>query len=103
MPVALRLQRFGARHRPFFRIVAADQRSPRDGKHLERLGTYDPIPRADGSKVCSFDFARIRSVPALALQYFARLGARRSALGARCFVPALLSSLFRLKTPRGIQ
>ena len=36
--VRLRLQRFGVRHNPFYRIVAADSRWPRDGKHLELLG-----------------------------------------------------------------
>jgi ribosomal protein S16 len=35
MPVRLRLQRFGRTHRPFYRMVAADSRAPRDGKHLE--------------------------------------------------------------------
>ena len=35
MPVRLRLQRFGRKHRPFYRMVAADSRAPRDGKHLE--------------------------------------------------------------------
>lgn len=43
MSVRLRLQRFGARKRPFYRIVAADQRSPRDGRYRELLGTYDPM------------------------------------------------------------
>ena len=40
--VKLRLQRFGANKKPFYRIVAADSRSPRDGKFLEILGTYIP-------------------------------------------------------------
>jgi small subunit ribosomal protein S16 len=60
MGVAIRLQRFGARHTPFFRIVVADRRSPRDGKFVERVGTYDPVPKADGTKVCSMDFTRIK-------------------------------------------
>ncbi len=42
MPVRLRLARHGAKRRPFYRIVAADQRSPRDGRFLEVVGTYDP-------------------------------------------------------------
>ncbi len=41
--VKLRLQRFGANKKPFYRIVAADSRSPRDGKFLEIVGTYNPI------------------------------------------------------------
>jgi small subunit ribosomal protein S16 len=42
MAVKIRLARVGAKKRPFYRIVASDVRSPRDGRHLERLGTYDP-------------------------------------------------------------
>lgn len=41
--VKLRLQRFGANKKPFYRIVAADSRSPRDGKFLEIVGTYNPV------------------------------------------------------------
>ena len=43
MAVKLRLQRFGNHKRPFYRIVAADSKAPRDGKFLEILGTYEPI------------------------------------------------------------
>ena len=41
--VRLRLTRRGRRKRPFFRIVAADSRMPRDGRYIEVLGTYDPL------------------------------------------------------------
>ena len=40
--VKIRLARHGAKKRPFYRIIAADSRSPRDGRFLERLGSYDP-------------------------------------------------------------
>ena len=43
MAVKLRLQRFGAHKAPKYRIVAADSKSPRDGKFLEILGTYNPL------------------------------------------------------------
>ncbi len=43
MAVSIRLQRFGAKKRPFYRIVAADKRFKRDGRFLELLGTYDPM------------------------------------------------------------
>lgn len=43
MAVKIRLKKMGAKKRPFYRLVAADSRSPRDGKFLEILGTYDPI------------------------------------------------------------
>lgn len=40
--VKLRLQRFGTKKRPFYRVVAADHRKKRDGRYLEIIGTYDP-------------------------------------------------------------
>ncbi len=40
--VVLRLRRQGSKGRPFYQVVAADKRSPRDGKFIEELGTYDP-------------------------------------------------------------
>ncbi|TVP85379.1 MAG: 30S ribosomal protein S16 [Acholeplasmataceae bacterium] len=43
MAVKLRLQRFGSKKRPFYRVVASESRSPRDGRFLEILGTYDPL------------------------------------------------------------
>ena len=43
MAVKLRLKRMGAKQKPFYRIVAADSRSPRDGKFIEVVGTYQPI------------------------------------------------------------
>ncbi|MET0154423.1 MAG: 30S ribosomal protein S16 [Candidatus Binatia bacterium] len=44
MPVTIRLSRHGARKHPFYRIVVADSRFPRDGRYIEQLGTYDPAP-----------------------------------------------------------
>lgn len=43
MAVKIRLARTGAKKRPFYRIVAADARQPRDGRFLEKLGTYNPL------------------------------------------------------------
>ncbi|KAJ0724116.1 putative ribosomal protein S16 [Helianthus annuus] len=51
MAVKLRLARLGCRNRPFYRVMAADSRSPRDGKHIEVLGYYNPLP---GQVVFSF-------------------------------------------------
>ncbi len=42
MAVSIRLRREGARNRPYYKVVVADSRSPRDGKFIEILGTYDP-------------------------------------------------------------
>ena len=45
MAVKLRLKRMGAKQQPFYRIVASDSRSPRDGRFIETVGTYDPIKK----------------------------------------------------------
>ena len=47
--VKIRLRRVGAKKAPFYRIVVADSRSPRDGRFIEEIGTYDPS--ADGAKL----------------------------------------------------
>ena len=44
MAVKLRLKRGGSKQKPFYRIVAADARSPRDGRFIDSIGTYNPIP-----------------------------------------------------------
>jgi small subunit ribosomal protein S16 len=50
MAIALRLSRGGAKKRPYYRIVAADSRSARDGKYLEQIGTYNPLLAKDDAK-----------------------------------------------------
>ena len=47
MPVRIRMKRIGAKNTPVFRIVVADGRSPRDGKCIEELGTYQPLKKGD--------------------------------------------------------
>lgn len=54
--VRLRLTRLGAKKKPFYRLIAADQRSPRDGRFIEQLGWYDPM--RDPSEV-KFDLERV--------------------------------------------
>ena len=51
MAVKLRLKRMGAKQKPFYRIVAADSRSPRDGRFIETVGTYNPIAKDKSSVV----------------------------------------------------
>jgi len=43
MAVKIRLKRMGTKKKPFYRIVVADSRSPRDGRFIEMVGTYDPL------------------------------------------------------------
>jgi len=47
MSVKIRMKRVGARNTPVFRIVVADGRSPRDGKFIEEIGTYQPLKKDD--------------------------------------------------------
>jgi small subunit ribosomal protein S16 len=49
--VKIRLKRLGAKARPFYRIIAADSKSPRDGRFIETLGTYDPLTNPSTIKV----------------------------------------------------
>lgn len=51
MAVAIRLRREGARNHPYYKIIVADQRSPRDGKFIEILGTYDPKVEGENWKI----------------------------------------------------
>jgi small subunit ribosomal protein S16 len=47
MAVKIRMKRVGAKNTPVFRIVVADSRSPRDGKFIEEIGTYQPLKKDD--------------------------------------------------------
>ncbi|XVE70619.1 hypothetical protein DITRI_Ditri10aG0085900 [Diplodiscus trichospermus] len=60
MVVRIRLSRFGCKNKPFYRVMAANSRSPRDGKHLEVLGYYNPLPGQDGSKRMGLNFERVK-------------------------------------------
>ena len=52
MSLKIRLTRAGAKKRPYYRIVVADSRSPRDGRFIEKVGTYDPMkPKDDAGRV----------------------------------------------------
>jgi len=51
MSVKIRLSRHGAKKKPFYRIVVSDERSPRDGRYIEQLGTYDPRIGGEAFKV----------------------------------------------------
>ncbi len=52
MAVKIRLARGGAKKRPYYRIVVADERAPRDGRYIERIGSYNPmLPKGDENRV----------------------------------------------------
>lgn len=52
MAVRIRLKQLGRRHRPYYRICVMDSRTPRDGKTIEEIGTYDPMIRDTDKRVC---------------------------------------------------
>jgi small subunit ribosomal protein S16 len=51
MAVSIRLRREGAKNRPYYKVVVADRRSPRDGKFIETIGTYDPKKPGQNSRL----------------------------------------------------
>src|SRR6478735_9261309 len=60
MSVQIRLSRGGAKKRPYYRIVVANSRSPRDGKYLEQIGTYNPLLAKDDTNRVKLDEDRAR-------------------------------------------
>jgi len=60
MALVIRLSRGGAKKRPFYRIVAADSRSPRDGRYIEKLGTYNPLLAKDSGDRVSIVEDRVK-------------------------------------------
>ncbi len=58
MAVRIRMQRGGARHVPYYRVVVTDVRSPRDGRFIEKVGTYDPRNKSQDQQVV-LDLERI--------------------------------------------
>ena len=60
MVVRMRLQRFGRRNLPFYRIAVMDSRVRRDGRAIEYLGTYNPLPADDGIKEITANVNRVK-------------------------------------------
>ncbi|MET3827193.1 MULTISPECIES: 30S ribosomal protein S16 [Sphingomonas] len=60
MAISIRLSRGGSKKRPYYRIVVADARSPRDGKFIEKLGTYNPLLAKDDEKRIILDADRAK-------------------------------------------
>ena len=60
MAMKIRLARGGSKKRPFYRIVAADSRMPRDGRYIEKLGTYNPLLAKDSEERVKMDMERVQ-------------------------------------------
>ncbi|MBK1635905.1 30S ribosomal protein S16 [Rhodovulum adriaticum] len=60
MALKLRLARGGSKKRPFYRIVVADSRMPRDGRFIEKVGTYNPLLPKDSEERVKMDMERVQ-------------------------------------------
>jgi small subunit ribosomal protein S16 len=60
MAMKIRLARGGSKKRPFYRVVAADARMPRDGRFIEKLGTYNPLLAKDSEERVKLDLERVK-------------------------------------------
>ncbi|MCY4337165.1 MAG: 30S ribosomal protein S16 [Litoreibacter sp.] len=60
MAMKIRLARGGSKKRPFYRVVAADSRMPRDGRYVEKLGTYNPLLPKDSEERVKLDMERVQ-------------------------------------------
>jgi len=60
MSLKIRLSRAGAKKRPFYRIVVADSRSPRDGRYIEKIGTFNPLLPRDSAERVNLDADRAK-------------------------------------------
>lgn len=60
MPLKIRLARGGAKKAPYYRIVVADSRSPRDGRFIEKIGSYDPMKAKDSAERVVLDVEKAK-------------------------------------------
>ncbi|MGN6097113.1 MAG: 30S ribosomal protein S16 [Bosea sp. (in: a-proteobacteria)] len=61
MSLKIRLTRGGAKKRPYYRIVVADSRSPRDGRFIEKIGSYDPMKPKDSAERVVLDTEKVQA------------------------------------------
>jgi small subunit ribosomal protein S16 len=89
MSLKLRLSRGGAKKRPFYRIVVADSRMPRDGRFIERLGTFDPVKPKDAADRLVLDVEKAKAWMAKGAQPTDRVVRLLDSLGAMKREPRL--------------
>ncbi len=83
MAMKIRLARGGSKKRPFYSIVAADSRMPRDGRFIEKLGTYNPLLPKDSEDRVKMDVKRIQEWIAKGAQPTDRIARMLEAAGVR--------------------
>lgn len=81
MSVRIRLSRGGSKKRPFYKVVAADQRAPRDGRFIERLGSYNPMLPQDHAERFTINEERVKYWLSQGAQPTERLQKMLSSLG----------------------
>ena len=92
MAMKIRLARGGSKKRPFYRIVAADSRMPRDGRFIEKLGTYNPLLPKDSEERVKMDLERV--------QYWVSQGAQVTDRVARFLEAAGLNAKTERNNPK---
>ena len=88
MAVRIRLSRGGSKKRPFYRIVAADQRAPRDGRFIEKLGTFNPLIPKDHAERLVVDAEKVKAWISKGAQPTERLQKLFATLGL-CAAPVI--------------
>ncbi|MEC9433010.1 MAG: 30S ribosomal protein S16 [Pseudomonadota bacterium] len=83
MSIKIRLARGGSKKRPFYRVVAADSRMPRDGRFIEKLGTYNPLLAKDDENRVKLDVEKIQEWIAKGAQPTDRVSRFLEAAGVR--------------------
>ena len=88
MTVRIRLSRGGSKKRPYYHIVAADQRAPRDGRYIEKLGAYNPLLPQDNAERLVLDKEKVSAWLSKGAQPTERLQKLFANLGI-CAAPAI--------------
>ena len=88
MSVRIRLSRGGSKKRPFYKIVVADQRAPRDGSFIEKLGTFNPLLPKDHAERLVVDVEKVKAWLAKGAQPTERMQKLLSTLGL-CNAPVI--------------
>lgn len=83
MAIAMRLSRGGSKKRPYYRIVVADQRAPRDGKYLEQVGSYNPLLAKDSGERVQMNEERVKHWLSVGAQPSDRVARFLDAAGVR--------------------
>lgn len=83
MAIAMRLSRGGSKKRPYYRIVVADQRAPRDGKYLEQVGSYNPLLAKDSAERVQMNEERVKHWLSVGAQPSDRVARFLDAAGVR--------------------